>query len=1018
MGMNSEIVCKKCGSELRGDTAGGLCPRCLMALSFASKTMPEEERPNLQVSLSPEEMREHFPQYEIFECLGRGGMGVVYKARQKTLDRLVAIKVLAGERQGDLNFAKRFEREAKLLAQLSHMNIVTVHDFGEADGLYYLVMEYVDGVNLRELLREGKMAPEQALAIVPSICEALEYAHAKGIVHRDIKPENILLDRDGRVKIADFGIASLVGADGEKSGTPPYMAPEQEKGIVDRRADIYALGAVLYEMLTGERPEKDLVAPSKRVQMDVKIDEIVLRALEKEPERRYQTADEFRTMVETMAGPPRVAERGQEAGFRVQEAKGRSQKAESKGKRALGLFLLAYLGLWIVLILSAPALPERVATHFGGEGRANGWMERGAYLYFIGALPGILACLFSGAAYLVKILPARFVSMPRREEWLAPEHRGQAVALVRGYLYGLLTLFTFFFGGLHGLTLAANKVMPPRLSLDNTMPLIMVFLFAMMIWLAAFLTRLAEGPGFKTKPVEPKPRLGVGWLFGVAGVHLFALLVVAGGFALVTPHYEAFFKDLGCDLPAPTVFVLNLSQLIKRGWFGMLPLLTGFNLLVGLGFWLLRIRALFWTWAAAGLLSLIALSGFGIYALQSGMTHQIEVAANDSSNRPDNRNRNQISDWNTVAVSGAKLDGTPVTIDGSSALKVENTSEAKMDAHLLALDWPAIGADKYEISGQVRYENVEGTAYLEMWSHFQPGEKYFSRTLAPANSGPFAVISGSSGWRPFSLPFDHTGSTNALSKIEMNLCLPGKGVVYLRKVKLVLQAPMPAVQRPALTAQSEKKKTASPSAVLTPIIIIAAGLYILRIIYSFYSQLQLQRAMKQGLYTPLAQRPANADMTCPAVPFPSSVNPVRSDTSSFGKWAFGLFLIAVLGTPVLMALSPRTMEIELIFAGIALMLSFILGVMSWRDRFGRIAVIGSGVLLLLLCTSFVRYYQKTKQDQMALQRRMMVEAEQMRLLHDARKVDSVSVVEPPAVPLKNGSPNLSSPDSPPRNPPK
>ena len=157
--MSNSKKCKKCGSGLQDDTAGGLCPRCLMAVNFASRTMPEDERPDLVVSLSAEEMREHFPQFEILECLGRGGMGVVYKARQKALDRMVAIKVLAGERQGDADFARRFEREAKILAQMNHPNIVTVYDFGEADGLYYIVMEYVDGVNLRDLLREGKIEP-------------------------------------------------------------------------------------------------------------------------------------------------------------------------------------------------------------------------------------------------------------------------------------------------------------------------------------------------------------------------------------------------------------------------------------------------------------------------------------------------------------------------------------------------------------------------------------------------------------------------------------------------------------------------------------------------------------------------------------------------------------------------------------------------------------------------------------------------------------------------------------------
>ena len=163
---------------------------------------------------SPEEIADKFPQFEITECLGRGGMGVVYKVRQKSLDRWVAIKILPPERIAEGRFAERFTREAATLAKLSHPNIVTIHDFGETGGLFYIVMEYVDGANLRDLLREGKLDPKQALAIVPPICEALQYAHDKGIVHRDIKPENLLLDRDGRIKIADFGIAKLIECTG------------------------------------------------------------------------------------------------------------------------------------------------------------------------------------------------------------------------------------------------------------------------------------------------------------------------------------------------------------------------------------------------------------------------------------------------------------------------------------------------------------------------------------------------------------------------------------------------------------------------------------------------------------------------------------------------------------------------------------------------------------------------------------------------------------------------------------
>jgi tRNA A-37 threonylcarbamoyl transferase component Bud32 len=280
---------------------------------------------------TPEEIAKFFPQLEIIERLGRGGMGVVYKARQPRLNRLVALKILAPEREKDPAFAGRFEKEAQALARLSHPNIVTVHDFGQAGGMYYLLMEFVDGVTLRQLLNASRVSAREALAIVPQICDALQFAHDHGIVHRDIKPENILLDRLGRVKVADFGLAKLVGSnepltpslspsDGERvakpgegnpvrteagkvMGTPQYMAPEQTShpAEVDHRADIYALGVVFYQMLTGELPGKRLEAPSKKVQIDVRLDEIVMRALEQKPELRYQQASVLKTQVETIS---------------------------------------------------------------------------------------------------------------------------------------------------------------------------------------------------------------------------------------------------------------------------------------------------------------------------------------------------------------------------------------------------------------------------------------------------------------------------------------------------------------------------------------------------------------------------------------------------------------------------------------------------------------------------------------------------------------------------------------------
>jgi len=322
----SSNVCPECGKPVPADSQHQLCPSCLMAQAIASQTREGGQKAATAVP-EPEEIAGKFPQFEILECLGRGGMGVVYKARQKSLNRLVAIKILAPERVHDASFAARFAREAELLAKLSHPRIVTIHDFGETGGLYFLVMEYVDGVSLRDLLREGKLEPEQALAIVPEICEALQFAHDHGIVHRDIKPENILLDRLGRVKVADFGLAKLVSATvdpdsgqspvpasaagdlteaGRTMGTPNYMAPEQTKtpGKVDSRADIYSLGVVFYQMLTGELPKNRIVAPSRKVHIDVRLDEIVMRALERSPELRWQTAVDLKTQVETISEVP------------------------------------------------------------------------------------------------------------------------------------------------------------------------------------------------------------------------------------------------------------------------------------------------------------------------------------------------------------------------------------------------------------------------------------------------------------------------------------------------------------------------------------------------------------------------------------------------------------------------------------------------------------------------------------------------------------------------------------------
>ncbi|WP_395733240.1 protein kinase domain-containing protein [Prosthecobacter sp.] len=299
------------------DPFHGLNPADLMAAAAmptdgGADTLPLTPRdlPSLA------EIAAAFPDLEILDLIGHGGMSAVFRARQPRLDRMVALKVLPKSLAATPGFAERFTREGRVLARLSHPNIVTVHDFGESGGFCFLIMEYVDGVNLRQAMRAGRFTPEQALGIIPVMCEALQYAHSQGVLHRDIKPENILLDAKGRVKIADFGIAKILNEDGDggmmltqsgaRLGTAPYMAPEQieKPGSVDHRADIYSLGVVFYEMLTGELPLGRFAAPSEKSAVNGSMDEVVFRALAKERERRQQSAGEFKTQVESATMAP------------------------------------------------------------------------------------------------------------------------------------------------------------------------------------------------------------------------------------------------------------------------------------------------------------------------------------------------------------------------------------------------------------------------------------------------------------------------------------------------------------------------------------------------------------------------------------------------------------------------------------------------------------------------------------------------------------------------------------------
>src|SRR6185436_20107923 len=308
-----------------------------------------------------------FPQFEIIELIGRGGMGCVFKVRQRHLDRYVALKLLSDKLARDPHFAERFNREGRVLAKLNHPNIVSVYDFGQSGGFYFLVMEFVDGVNLRQAMKAGRFSPGEALAIVPKICEALQYAHGQGILHRDIKPENILLDARGHVKIADFGIAKLVGeekpdlsltATGAALGTPHYMAPEQfeKPAEVDHRADIYSLGVVFYEMLTGELPIGRFAAPSSKTPVGVNVDEVVFRTLEKDRERRYQSAGEMQTQVEHLSGAhagasPKLSGQGSSHESAATVAGSGTAEWSQKSLWAAALTVLSMPATFVLLVL-------------------------------------------------------------------------------------------------------------------------------------------------------------------------------------------------------------------------------------------------------------------------------------------------------------------------------------------------------------------------------------------------------------------------------------------------------------------------------------------------------------------------------------------------------------------------------------------------------------------------------------------------------------------------------------------
>src|SRR5436190_2328395 len=258
--------------------------------------------------------------YELEELVGSGGMSSVYKAHDRLLERSVALKILHEQYTRDEDYVERFRREARSVAQLTHPNIVTVIDRGEQDGRQFIVFEYVDGENLKELVeREGPLPVHEVIELGLQVARGLSFAHENGLVHRDVKPQNVLLDGDGRAKVTDFGIARSLDVDGMTitgtiMGTSNYIAPEQARGEpVDEQSDIYSLGCVLYELLAGEVPfdgdnfvavamrhVNDPVPSVRDTRPDVppRLDWAIQQAMAKDHEQRYASMGEFAAELE------------------------------------------------------------------------------------------------------------------------------------------------------------------------------------------------------------------------------------------------------------------------------------------------------------------------------------------------------------------------------------------------------------------------------------------------------------------------------------------------------------------------------------------------------------------------------------------------------------------------------------------------------------------------------------------------------------------------------------------------
>jgi tRNA A-37 threonylcarbamoyl transferase component Bud32 len=584
--MTPDRTCPDCGASMASETPLGICPRCVLRLGMAGG-QPTSDFPVGPMDgplPGPEGLAQLFPHLEILEPLGVGGMGVVYKARQTKLDRLVALKLIRPESATREEFAARFEREARAMARLNHPHIGIIHDFGEAGGLCYLVMELVEGDDLRKRLDRGPFEVEAALGVALQVCGALQFAHERGVVHRDIKPENILIDAAGRLRIVDFGLAKLmqpaegpvagVTASRQVLGTPRYMAPEQLEAprSVDHRADIYAVGLVLYEMMTGEVPFGRYELLSERIGTDESLDEILKACLARAPDNRYKTVRELRKDLAEFAAeeyeltdPTTVVA--------VQNVAPAASSTASSGEHNWGWVIV------LVLIFGLPWYRDVVNDSFSA-----GWDR------FVPLLIGAAAVLFGLAGSFAR-QPSTFWVIFVAPWFVGPYFHKMIMTLNEGWdrLTGIFVLFALgvgaFFVWLGVWSQCQVKALPPEKKGTDKPPPDPV-------------ARLVRGPALGLILVGAVNCLGL-LAFGYGMINLmFRDVVPLGFFTLTQAQAKPFVALSFAGAVTGAVILLAGLKLLDRSSFAwawvasfvaMIPFTLGCVLGLPIGIWTLSV---------------------------------------------------------------------------------------------------------------------------------------------------------------------------------------------------------------------------------------------------------------------------------------------------------------------------------------------------------------------------------------------------------------------------------------------